>query len=690
MEVESNGGWAGFGGESHSKASNGSSPDCSTSESVPVSNSEDATLQQFVKPADLTKGAGLRAVCWSLAASVLFASALVASLILFEHVRYQGTLPFSAAEAPRLEALGYPGKIPEDAAAQGGTVHDSGLLPVAWYLHGTPVGRLAEWLYRGPARLQNNRSSLMALAGFIIAAVLGGVWSLDRNRVAVFQLQSETQSRIRRRLHRQSLRLGQSDLNGKTTFEAGELFGLETDRLGNSLEVILLAWTRSVPILFSLFVCGLFVDWKTFLLTLLPLEAAWLIWRTYDRKLTEAERAAEARAQGDIGLLAGSLQNARVVRGYAMDEFEQSQFQALIDDYHLQHQNALNVERRSRLLGALIGLVAAGAVVSLVLAKILAGHWFGFPAAIVILVIVAAISVGTKTVAELPAARSAAAKSGEKIAEFLGRSPEVGQAVGAKFLPPVSRSIYLESVTYSTDNGSRPLLKNLDLKIKAGETLAVVSLDPIAARSVAWMMPRFIEPQAGRILFDGEDIAWRTLDSLRAETIVVSADDPMLTGTVLQNLIGSAKEYSLQDATEAAKLAHAHNFIVKLAKGYETRLGPGGPELNTGERYRLSLARALLRNPSFLIVEEPREGLDADTKALLDDVYQRIFDNRTVLIIPGRLSTVKKADRVVVLHGGRIESVGTHASLVKSDPLYRHWEYINFNEFRMPAAQGGS
>jgi ABC-type multidrug transport system fused ATPase/permease subunit len=164
--------------------------------------------------------------------------------------------------------------------------------------------------------------------------------------------------------------------------------------------------------------------------------------------------------------------------------------------------------------------------------------------------------------------------------------------------------------------------------------------------------------------------------------LFVTPDDPVLTGTVLENLTGTSPDYSLQKATDAAKLAHAHNFIIKLPNGYETPLGVRGVQLDVGQRYRLALARAVLRNPAFLILEEPRTPLDEDVKDLLDDAYSRIFPDRTVLLIPGRLSTIKKADRVIVLHNGRVETVGTHDALVKNNALYRHWEYVKFNQFR--------
>jgi ABC-type multidrug transport system fused ATPase/permease subunit len=281
---------------------------------------------------------------------------------------------------------------------------------------------------------------------------------------------------------------------------------------------------------------------------------------------------------------------------------------------------------------------------------------------------------------ELPLIRRKVSRVADRIYRYLNRIPEVGQAVGAKFLQPLSKSIQFESVSYSLPN-KRKVLDGLDLKIPAGEVTSVLSLDPLSAQALAYLLPRFIEPQAGRVLFDGEDIAWVTLESLRAETMFVGQSDPFFTGTVLENITCGSGDYSLQEITEASKQTHAHNFILKLPQGYETVLGEHGEQLDAGQAFRLGLARAVLRDPALMIIAEPSETMDEDTKSLLDDAYNRITRNRTVIFLPSRLSTLRRADHIVLLHQGKVEAVGTYATLVRKSALYRHWEYMRFSEF---------
>jgi ABC-type multidrug transport system fused ATPase/permease subunit len=199
------------------------------------------------------------------------------------------------------------------------------------------------------------------------------------------------------------------------------------------------------------------------------------------------------------------------------------------------------------------------------------------------------------------------------------------------------------------------------------------------------MVPRFVDPDMGQVLIDGRDIRLATLESLRAEVLFVGGDDPVFDATVLDNITCGQPDITRQQAQEAAKMVHADHFIRTLPKGYETHLGEHGIKLDPGQIFRLSLARAAVREPAILIIEEPSIPLDASTKSMLDDAYQRISVNRTVIFLPTRLSTVKRCSRVVMIHDGRVAVDGPHDQLVRSSELYKHWEYMRFNPFRESA-----
>jgi ABC-type multidrug transport system fused ATPase/permease subunit len=373
-----------------------------------------------------------------------------------------------------------------------------------------------------------------------------------------------------------------------------------------------------------------------------------------------------------------------------MESFEHDRFRTHLERFH---QNVVSAfERRSWSLwaGRLLVLICAAVVLFLVGIKVLEPaddpQALSFPGAVLLLATFACMYLPLEALVRLPGELDEAAGASDRIHRYLDRIPEVGQAVGARFLQPLSRALQFEAVGYRLP-GSRPLLAGLDLRLEAGKSYALVSFDPLEARAAAYMLPRFIEPQSGRVLFDGEDIAWVTLESLRAETVYVGGADPFFTGTVRENISCGLDGYSLTDVTEAAKQVHANKFILNLSQGYETVVGEHGEQLDPGQSFRLGLARAILRKPALLIIEEPTEPLDEDTKSLLDDAYSRVVRERTVLFLPARLSTVRRADQIVFVHRGKVEAVGVHADLVRTCALYRHWEYLRFNEFRHLVAQ---
>ena len=385
-----------------------------------------------------------------------------------------------------------------------------------------------------------------------------------------------------------------------------------------------------------------------------------------------------------LRLLAEGLRKTRIVRGYGMEDFEHEHFQHHLDKFRTNVLHVLNMQHFLRLAVGFLVLVCVAAVVYIVGSKVLQPPEISnvrFATALLMLAIVAGMPRPLAELWQLPELRLRASQAADRIYRYLNQIPAVSQAVGAKFLEPVSRTIGFEAVSYTLPN-KRKLLDGVDLTLAAGEVIALVAFEPLEARAMACLLPRFIEPQSGRILFDGEDIAWGTLESLRAETVYVGGSDPFFTGTVVENIICSHSGYTLSDVTEAAKTAHAHNFILKLPQGYETLIGEHGERLDAGQGFRLGLARAVLRNPSLLIVEEPTEVLDDDTKSLLDDSYNRIVRGRTVVFLPNRLSTLRRSESIVFLHRGKVEAHGTYHDLVKNSSLFRHWEYMHFNQFR--------
>jgi ATP-binding cassette subfamily B protein len=225
------------------------------------------------------------------------------------------------------------------------------------------------------------------------------------------------------------------------------------------------------------------------------------------------------------------------------------------------------------------------------------------------------------------------------------------------------------------------LLEGVSLTIPAGQRVALVGADDLEKRALVYLIPRFLDPTSGEIRIDDKNLRWVTLDSLRAQIAVVLQHNLVFNDTVVNNIGCGDPSYSLPQIIEAAKVAHAHQFIQKLPQGYETLIGEMGHHLGIGQQFLIALARAILRDPAVLIVEEPATPLEENIKALLDDTFARVLPGRTTIFLPHRVSTIRSCDQIFLLHKGRVEAAGVHRELLSQNELYRHLHYIEFHEF---------
>src|SRR5207253_2660339 len=223
------------------------------------------------------------------------------------------------------------------------------------------------------------------------------------------------------------------------------------------------------------------------------------------------------------------------------------------------------------------------------------------------------------------------ASSAVLVFRFLDRPGEVGQVVGAEFLPPLNRALEFDDVSLKQPGTERMLLQGATLTIQAGQRVALVGPDEMEKHALVYLIPRFLDPGSGEIRIDNQNLRWVTLDSLRAQIAIVLQHNLVFNDTVANNIGCGDPAYTLPKIIEAAKLAHAHQFIQKLPQGYETVIGEMGHALRAGEQFRIALARAILRDPAVLIVEEPFEPLDENTKSLLDDTFARVLPGRTTI-----------------------------------------------------------
>lgn len=576
-------------------------------------------------------------------------------------------------------------RAPADSPPIGQRRFDQGVRATAWTARREPWGPFVAWLVRAIPSLRSTTPALLTLLATNIALSLIAGLSALQIRTLAFRASQEIATRLRQSLHRQTLRLGPSDLEDDAGEVAFLMFTGDVERVRDGIQTWFERVVRYPLLLLGLLFVVMLTHWMLALQCLVPLLACWYLVRSERRRFEQSRRKLEDRVGEDLRLLAEGLRKSRLVRGFGMENFEHERFGIHLQRFLQKVATLREDERLSRWLCWIVVLTTLVLVLFLIATKALSDP--AEPAYLpvsAVLMFVAAFCLANRPLNELwelPSLEESAGRWADNILRYQARIPEVGQAVGARFLQPLSKQIQFESVTYRLPD-KRLVLDRVDLRIPAKSVTAVLSLDPLESRALTYLLPRFIEPQSGRVLIDGEDLAFVTLESLRAEAIFVGGKDPVFTGTVAENISCGDARYSLQHITEAAKQVHAHQFISKLPQGYETVLGEHGESLDAAQTFLLGLARALVRDPALLIIEEPEERLDESTKALLDDTYARLAKDRTLIFLPSRLSTVRRAEQVVFLHKGRVEAIGPYSKLINSSPLMRHWEYMRFNEFR--------
>ena len=254
--------------------------------------------------------------------------------------------------------------------------------------------------------------------------------------------------------------------------------------------------------------------------------------------------------------------------------------------------------------------------------------------------------------------------SAERIFEMLDTHSEVREREGARALPPMRESIELRSVGFSYDEGAAPILQDVSFTVSAGQVIAIVGLSGAGKTTLVNLIPRFYDATRGAILVDGIDIRDVTLRSLRSQIGIVTQETVLFDDTIANNIAYGTPGASRADIEASARAAHAHGFIAELPDGYETDIGERGQRLSGGQRQRIAIARALLKNSPILILDEATSNLDAESEQLVQDAFATLMRNRTVFVIAHRLSTVRRADKIVALERGRVAEIGCHDELL--------------------------
>jgi ATP-binding cassette, subfamily B, bacterial MsbA len=259
--------------------------------------------------------------------------------------------------------------------------------------------------------------------------------------------------------------------------------------------------------------------------------------------------------------------------------------------------------------------------------------------------------------------------AGERVLELIDEKPAISDSPNAVTLETFQHGIRFENLSFSYP--SRPVLKSIDLEIPKGQAVALVGPSGGGKSTLMDLIPRFIDPEHGRITIDGHDIRDVTMDSLRSLIGVVNQESMLFNDTIFNNIAFGMPGATPQQVEDAARIANAHDFIIQSEHGYQTNVGDRGMKLSGGQKQRICIARAVLKNPPLMLLDEATSALDTESEKLVQDALNNLMKNRTSLVIAHRLSTIQNADLIIVLEEGRIIEQGTHQQLMQNEGLYR-------------------
>lgn len=552
---------------------------------------------------------------------------------------------------------------------------DSWLTPVVSWL-----ARWNPWMWTlttdGHPPFSTYLVGLFAIA-FVLAIVAAGMSLLMHEMAARAVIEATT--RLRRAVYHHTFRLGTLAFRALGPTEAVTVFTRHVEAVHDALFVQLTLGFRE-PIKFVLLLLfALFVQPWLAVAFLLFAVLVWIVGGQVAAYFAAQGRLATNQAGERLTIMRESIMLMRLVKCYLMEQFNQSRVERQLSRYAqvqlLRHRGDAIHQPLLVFLGLLCSLVllfVAGVIV-------LYGQ-LSVPSVAVMAVALVSLYWPVQHWREALRIVRRGRDAAGQLFKFLERRGEVGQVVGAEFLPPLAKQIEFDKVSLREPGTGRMLLEEVSLAIPAGKRIGLIGPDDLEKHALVYLIPRLLDPTVGEIRFDDRNLRWVTLDSLRAQIATVLQHNLVFHDTVANNIGCGDSAYTLPQIIEAAKLAHAHHFVQKLPQGYETPIGELGHSLAPSEQFRIGLARAILRDPALLIIEEPDVTLDEDTKALVDDTMTRILPGRTAIFLPHRISTIRSCDRLFLIHKGHIEASGIHKELLAQNALYRHLHYIEFNE----------
>lgn len=521
-----------------------------------------------------------------------------------------------------------------------------------------------------------NGTMLNWIAASIIAIfVVRGLFWYGQNYLMSYVGQSviiDIRAAVFKKLQRLSVSFYDKNKTGTImSYVTNDVNALQSAMVENTIEMI-----TEVFILIGSVVAMIYLDWRLTLFTVCTFPVVLWFMEFFGKKIRKTGGRIQECTADITSVLQESVASARVIKSFVREDYEVDRFD--VENRANFRANMKNAQLMATLT-PVVELVAAIGVTMII--------WYGgnnvingtITAGSLVAFLTYAVNISnpikrlTRVIGNIQKALAAA----QRVFMIIDMPEEIAESRDAKQLPEVSGKVEFQNVSFAYDDKGN-VITDLSFSVKPGEVIAIVGPSGAGKSTIANLLPRFYDVNKGDIKIDGHSVREVTLDSLREQVGIVPQETMLFNGSVYNNILYGRLDATKEEIEAAAKAANAHDFIMQLTDGYETKLGDRGVNLSGGQRQRIAIARAILKNPRILILDEATSALDTESERVVQEALDRLMVGRTSFVIAHRLSTVKNADKILVLEKGNLVESGTHDELLALDGLYAHLYKIQY------------
>lgn len=521
-----------------------------------------------------------------------------------------------------------------------------------------------------------NGTMLNWIAASIIAIfVVRGLFWYGQNYLMSYVGQSviiDIRAAVFKKLQRLSVSFYDKNKTGTImSYVTNDVNALQSAMVENTIEMITEGF-----ILIGSVVAMIYLDWRLTLFTVCTFPVVLWFIEFFGKKIRKTGGRIQECTADITSVLQESVASARVIKSFVREDYEVDRFD--VENRANFRANMKNAQLMATLT-PVVELVAAIGVTMII--------WYGgnnvingtITAGSLVAFLTYAVNISnpikrlTRVIGNIQKALAAA----QRVFMIIDMPEEIAESRDAKQLPEVSGKVEFQNVSFAYDDKGN-VITDLSFSVKPGEVIAIVGPSGAGKSTIANLLPRFYDVNKGDIKIDGHSVREVTLDSLREQVGIVPQETMLFNGSVYNNILYGRLDATKEEIEAAAKAANAHDFIMQLTDGYETKLGDRGVNLSGGQRQRIAIARAILKNPRILILDEATSALDTESERVVQEALDRLMVGRTSFVIAHRLSTVKNADKILVLEKGNLVESGTHDELLALDGLYAHLYKIQY------------